>query len=128
MARFAGEVNLIMNKFPSISRRITEHEYLTVILFSAFILSAILIVSLDLFLNFKINREKQVEFDAVKNEINFWQDQVSKNQNFRDGYFKLALLEYRLGNLVNARNYLNKTMSFDPNFKEGITLKKILDK
>ena len=59
----------------------------------------------------------QSERQKVAKEIEYWEDVVAEHQDFRDGYFKLALLEYRLGNTNRAEYYVQKTLALDPNYK-----------
>ena len=62
----------------------------------------------------------------VQNELIFWQKEVGKMPNYRDAYFKLALLNYQLKDFDKANEYLKKTLSLDPNFEKGRELEKLL--
>jgi tetratricopeptide (TPR) repeat protein len=60
------------------------------------------------------------EREQVRGEIAYWEGVVKAHDNYRDGFFKLALLEYRLGNRGKAREYLNKTLFIDPNYEAAL--------
>ena len=63
----------------------------------------------------------------VVKDLNYWNNQVIDKPNYRDGYFKLALIYYQLGDNYNSEENLVKAMRLDPNFKEGILLGNILE-
>ena len=116
----------IKNKFPNISRFITDKENASYILLSVLILIAIVFITVDLGINLGKLREKNNQTQAVEQEITFWQKQTDKHDNFRDAYFRLALLEYRIGDFNKSKDYTEKALSIDPNFKQGIDFEKIL--
>ncbi len=91
---------------------------------AVFILGAILVVSLDLFSN--LSEEKALADQKVNlvKQQNFWQNQVNKRANYRDAYYNLALVEFELRNIEGASDNLGKALSLDPNFKEGIELRR----
>lgn len=62
----------------------------------------------------------------VLNELVFWQKEIGERPNYRDAYFKLALLNYQLKDFDKANEYLKKTLSLDPNFEKGRELEKLL--
>ncbi len=64
----------------------------------------------------------------LEKQIVYWENVVAGHKNYRDAYFTLALLEYKLGNNVKARMYLDKTFYIDPNFEEGRKLEQLLNK
>jgi len=74
--------------------------------------------------------ERQVVFNErqkIETEKEYWVGIVTKHPNYRDGYFKLALLEYQLKNYNESRTHLEKTLQLDPNFEKGRELEKILN-
>ena len=91
-----------------------------------FILASIFVVSLDLYSNYTKNLMLNNEKIKVQNELIFWQKEVGKMPNYRDAYFKLALLNYQLKDFDKANEYLKKTLSLDPNFEKGKELEKLL--
>lgn len=113
-------------KFPRNYRIIPESWSKDEVAFFAgavLILIAILVVTFNLFLN--LNDENKLANKKIKltrQEI-FWKEQVKVHPDFRDAYFSLALVEYQLNNLAEAKINLDKALVLDPNFKEGKELK-----
>ena len=59
-------------------------------------------------------------------EVKFWEENLSKYPEYRDAYFRLAVLEYELRNFEKSEEYLEKVFKLDPSFKEGKKLEKLL--
>ena len=57
----------------------------------------------------------------------YWQGVVDKYQDYRDGYYNIALLAYRLGEDSRAEEYIQKALELDPNFKQGKELQTIIE-
>ncbi len=66
--------------------------------------------------------------DRVVYELSFWQQVINSHPDYRDAYFEVAILEYRLGDTISSKGYLQKAMSLDPNFEKGKELEKVLNK
>lgn len=126
-------------KFPRIYRFITEasivkhlKKYQKRLILSGFlsaiILLGIFIVSLDMYRNIQKKTQLEKEKEQILNQIKNWQSLAGEYKGYRDAYFQLALLEYRLKNFAKANDYLQRTLSLDPNYKEGRELEKILNK
>ena len=112
-------------RFPNIFRIITEKYFLGFIV--TFILVAMLIiVGLDLYKDIKNQQKIEKERKDVISKIQYWQGVIDKYKDYRDAYFQLAILEYRLKNFDKAKFYLDKSLSLDPNFEKGRTMEKIL--
>ena len=112
-------------QFPSFFLTFTE-KYFLVVLVSFVLLLMIVVVGLDLYKDIKQIQKAQAERQKTTRELQFWQLVVSKYKDYRDAYFQIALLEYRLGNFNKSRSYLQKTLSLDPNFEKGRELEKVL--
>jgi len=91
-----------------------------------FILVAILIVAFDFFLNLKEQGKITDEKVALIKEQIFWQEETSKNPGYRDAYFSLALVDYRLNDIKSTKLNLEKSLSLDPTFQEGNALRQII--
>lgn len=63
----------------------------------------------------------------INNEISYWKSIVDKYKDYRDGYFQLAILEYRLKDFNKSKFYLDKALALDPNFEKGRVLEKALN-
>jgi hypothetical protein len=90
------------------------------------VLAAILVVSVDLYQNFKVQRQLTNEKIKILNDLVFWQNETKRTPDYRDGYFKLAILNYQLKDYGKSQEYLNKTMLLDPNFEKGKELENLL--
>jgi tetratricopeptide (TPR) repeat protein len=116
-------------KFPRNYRRIPERLNSDEVVFfvgTIAILLATLILSLDLYSNIVEQKKLSGERTRVMSEVAFWQNEIKKYPDYRDGYFSLALLHYRLRDVEEARKNLNKALELDPNFEKGRELEKVL--
>jgi len=123
------------NQFPKISRPFTEHigkltwdrkKYL-VYAFTILFFLFILFMAFDVRQKIAIANDLEVERKQLLKDINKWEEIVDEHKDYRDGYLKLSILEYKLGNLQKAKNHLNKAFEIDPNSKTGLMLKEILE-
>ncbi len=113
-------------RFPNIFRIITEKYFLGFIV--SFALVVILaIVGLDLYKDIKVQQKTEKERKEIISKIKYWQEVIDKYNDYRDAYFQLAILEYRLKNFDKAKSYVNKSLSIDPNFEKGRELEQILN-
>lgn len=97
------------------------------IVFSTFlILIAISAVAYDTYNNYLDNERFAQERTKIENNIKFWQSAVERFPNYRDAYFELAILNYRLRKYENAKKYLDDALKLDPTFREGKELKEKL--
>lgn len=92
-----------------------------------FILASILVVGLDLYKNYQENVNLKAEKTKVNNDLKTWEKVVSQKPNYRDGYFKLAIIYYQLKDLDKAKENLDKAFELDPNFEKGRELESILE-
>lgn len=88
---------------------------------------SILFLSFDLFANIQKTREITFQKEKIQAEISLWENVASKFKNSREAYYKLAVLNYELGDIDKAKFYLSKSLYIDPNFDKARDLKKILD-
>lgn len=64
--------------------------------------------------------------EEIESEIIKWERIISEKHNYRDAYFRLAVLNYQTFKNDKARQYLEKAMVLDPNFEEGKRLRELL--
>ena len=113
-------------QFPNIFRSFTERYFLTLLV--SFVLVIILaIVGLDLYQDVLEQKKIETERKETISKIEYWQKIVDKYKDYRDAYFQLAILEYRLKNFDKSKYYLNKVLSIDPNFENGRDMEQILN-
>lgn len=79
--------------------------------------------SLTLFDELEMKKQERV---IVLEEIAAWERVMNVFPDYRDGYFKLALLYYQLGNRQKAKENLEDTLHIDPLHTEGNILKEKL--
>jgi hypothetical protein len=65
--------------------------------------------------------------EGIVEEIAHWQKITREHADYRDGYFRIALLQYQVGNEELARMNLEKSLNLDPNFAPGIAFKEKLN-
>jgi len=87
---------------------------------------AIFILAYDLKKNIEAKEKIDLERADISKEISFWQSFLKKNNDYRDGYLRLSILEYKIGDYGKARFYLGKALEIDPNFEKGKELEKAL--
>ncbi len=118
-------------EFPSISRFIPEFTFRfkrndslpgnSIRLIFAIVIVAIVTEGIHLFIdlrNVKVTADDSITFAK---QAAYWQMTEKKYPNYRDGYFQLALLAYRVGDNQKANEYLQQVETLDPNF-EGVQL------
>lgn len=95
-------------------------------LLSFIMLYLIGISSFDLYTTYQEKLKLDLERQKIISKIQYWQGIVSKYKDYRDAYFQLAILEYRLRDFDKSKHYLDKALALDPNFEKGRELEKIL--
>ncbi|MBI4097412.1 MAG: hypothetical protein HY426_00045 [Candidatus Levybacteria bacterium] len=114
------------SNYRSIPERLNRDKTVFFVGFLA-ILLAILIISLDLYSNFTTQKKLNEERISVINQMSFWESEIRKRPDYRDAYFSLALLSFRLRDMDSARRNLNEALRLDPNFEKGRELEKLLE-
>jgi len=64
--------------------------------------------------------------EEIEREISKWETVIAEKHNYRDAYFRLAVLNYQIFKNDKAGQYLDKAMALDPNFEEGKRLRELL--
>lgn len=97
-----------------------------------YLCASILLISLAV-LNITVflTRENQI-FTFVlpenpKTEINYWKTLLENYPTYKDGWIKLSEIEYRLGNINDARKYLKTAEEIDPSDETVNSLKQKYD-
>lgn len=89
---------------------------------------AVVIVGLDLQRNIQTMQVIDSEKNKLTEDLIFWKDFTAKHENYRDAYFKMSILEYRLGNMLQAKAYIKQGLSLDPNSENGRKIEEFLNK
>lgn len=87
----------------------------------------ILISGFDLLNNFQKQKEINFQKEKIQSEIILWQDIANKFTGYKEAYYQLAVLEYRLGEIEKSKYYIEKSLYLDPNFDKAMEFKKILN-
>lgn len=111
----------------SFIRQKSKMEAFWVGMLTGIVIIAIAIVGLDLSKNILEKQKIDSKRNKIISEIQFWQEATYKYKGYRDAYFKLALLEYELGDIEKTNIYLKKTFELDPNFKPANDFKQKLE-
>jgi tetratricopeptide (TPR) repeat protein len=94
-------------------------------------LATILLLTLiSININKAITRQKvlgtSINASPLQNEKSYWQKMVSDNPTYIDGYLELAKVDVELGNINEARSYIEKALSLDPNSPKITEVQKAL--
>lgn len=94
------------------------HDALRAFVVTIFIV-AVIIVGTDFKNNLQTKKNIDSQREVLVHDLKFWEDFISKHQNFPDAYFQASILEYRLGNISKAKTYAEKGSALDPNSQFG---------
>ena len=118
--------------FPKNLRFITEYSFsesqsitIKVILTSAvsvFLLGLIFLQAIALSNTLKQQEAQVQQREQLQNEVKYWESIANKYQGYRDVYYRIGALQYKLGNTAESQKYVKKALELDPNFPEGHVL------
>lgn len=57
-----------------------------------------------------------IEEENTKRDYEYWKTIIQDHPDYRDGYIQAAIRAYQLGMISEAKKYLEKARSIDPNF------------
>ena len=118
--------------FPKNLRFITEYSFsqnqsaiIKIILtsvVSVFLLGLIFIQGISIWYTVQQREIFAQQRLQMENEVKYWEGVASKYQGYRDVYYRIAALQYKLGNVSESQKYVKKALELDPNFPEGRVL------
>lgn len=118
--------------FPKNLRFITEYTFtesqsraikITLVsIVSLFLLALIFLQSVVIWDNVKQRETLLQERQQLQSEVSYWEGVASHYQGYRDVYYRIAALQYKLGNIGESQKYIKKALELDPNFPEGRVL------
>lgn len=121
-----------MNKqLPSIPRIITESlssepffiiKYAIVGAVCAGLIMAIAFQGINLRYNLQESKRIAAERNTVVQEVVYWKQIADTYSGYRDIYFRIAALQYKLGNKEESKVYIKKALDIDPNFQDARVL------
>ena len=118
--------------FPSIYRFITERLILVKLLhFTIIIITCLLSVLLLIRIiqqsilirqNIDETQKLKAQREQLVGELRNLKVMEPQYTGYRDIYFRIATLNYQLGDVDESKKYIKKALDADPNFKEGQVL------
>lgn len=110
-----------IKQFPQIYRIITAIVVILIL--------ALLSVNVGFLVTDYVEKKRKEEemINKLLTEKENWERIKDRYPDYRDAYFQLAQIEYRLDNTLKAGEYVEKALSIDPNYKPAIELKSQLE-
>jgi tetratricopeptide (TPR) repeat protein len=118
--------------FPRNLRFITEGKFterqsrnIKVVLVSGaslFLLALISLQCVTLWYNIREQQTLVLDREQLQNEAAYWEQIANKYQGYRDVYYRIASIQYKLGNYSESQRYVKKALELDPNFPQGHVL------
>lgn len=127
-----AKINFFKAKFPKIYRFFTDKSLKKAVKTQFQIISLVLLIvliltfGLDLLQNLQKQKELDFQRQILTSELKTWESIAQKFPNFKDAYYQLAVLSYRLGDFEKAREYIKKALFLDPNFEKARELDRLL--
>jgi hypothetical protein len=118
--------NKLPNKSPRISRIINEKDLIVISISSLLVVIAIVVVGISLDKNYESYKSEKAQKNMLILQMDYWVSTLARYPDYRDGYFQLAQIEYRLGDNNTSQYYLDKSLAIDPNFKQALGFEKVL--
>lgn len=118
--------------FPKNLRFITEGKFtekqskdikiLLVSVTSVFLLILIFLQGVTLWYNLNEQQTLRQERAQLQDEVTYWEGIANKYQGYSDVYYRIAAIQYKLGNYSESQKYIKKALELDPNFPQGHVL------
>jgi cytochrome c-type biogenesis protein CcmH/NrfG len=118
--------------FPRNIRSITEFSFtqaqshnikvILVSVVSVFLLGLIFLQAVTIWYNVREREVFAQERAQMQKQVQYWQQVADKYKGYRDVYYRIATIQYKLGNVSAAQNAIKKALELDPNFPEGQVL------
>lgn len=89
---------------------------------SLFLLVLIFLQGVTLWYNIREQQTLKEEKSQLQDEVTYWEGIANKYQGYRDVYYRIAAIEYKLGNYNESQKYIKKALELDPNFPQGHVL------
>lgn len=104
-------------------------QYINFVHFTCISIIILLISALNLIVYFSPPKTKVVyaQSELPEQEIRFIKQILYNNPSYREGWVNLAKLEYKTGNIYNARMAIQKVEELDPNYSDLENLKRLVN-
>jgi tetratricopeptide (TPR) repeat protein len=103
-------------------RQSREIKVFLVSLASIFLLALIFLQGVTLWYNLTEQQTLVQQRAQLQNEALYWEGIANKYQGYRDVYYRIAAIQYKLGNYSESQKYVKKALELDPNFPQGHVL------
>jgi len=113
---------------PKVNKLLTFLSIILVFLVVLILVLEIAVFSVKTFRYYNYYRQISTQRENLQSQINFWRSIADKYDGYKDAYFRIALLEYQLGDFQKAKDANLKALVLDPNFDDAKKLEVILDK
>ena len=118
--------------FPKNLRFITEYHFSAseshnikvglISVFSVFLLGLIFLQGVTFWYNMQQRAVFAQERVLMQKELTYWMGVADTYKGYRDVYYRIASIQYKLGNVAASQEYIKKALQLDPNFSEGRVL------
>ena len=119
----------ILALFPKNLRFFTEYtfsesqsHYIKVVVVSVvslFLLSLITLQGITIWANLLLQISFTQERSQLQNEVTYWENIANKYKGYRDVDYRIAALQYKLGNISESQKYVKKALQLDPNYQDA---------
>lgn len=90
-----------------------------------YVILVVLAVGAGFVINEVTSYPKVLGMKTFDNRV-YWEKLVNDNPTYRDGYIKLSIINWQLGNKLEARVLVNKALEIDPNMAISPLLQQVL--
>jgi len=101
--------------------------FITSVLFVSLLIILVITGMLSFYQNIQVFQTQSLKRQEVTQSIKLWQSIADKYPGYKDAYFKIASMEYQIGDYMNAKLNVDRALSLDPNFQDAKTLERLID-
>ncbi|MGH7246048.1 MAG: hypothetical protein ACREGI_03885 [Candidatus Levyibacteriota bacterium] len=109
------KIKNIKHLFPKNYRFITERTFWLRVI-TVLGIAVIILLGVQFFGVYRRWQQIENSRQALLAKIALWDDIVVKFPGYRDAYFQLAILAYRVGDREKEKEYIQKVLAIDPRF------------
>lgn len=72
-------------------------------------------------------QNSKISYVKVSGELAKWQKIVTEKPDYRDGWYQLSLLQWRISEIDQAKQSITKAIEIDPNYKPAVEFRNFLE-
>jgi len=126
LKQFLASINKFLTYLNS-NPRLKKLTIISYVLFMLLIISLIITGAFNAYKNFQTFKTVSLKREELTENIKLWQSIAEKYPGYKDAYFKIASMEYQIGDYKLAKEYVEKALVLDPNFSNAMILEKIIN-